>query len=44
MLDLSDPKALKALRFDGFFEGDDSDYAMTREAIRENHRFFAHLQ
>jgi len=41
MLDLSDPKALKALRFDGFFPGDDKDYEDTRQAIRENHRFFA---
>ena len=41
MLDLSDAKALKALRFDGFLPGDDSDYSKTREAIRENHRFFA---
>ena len=41
MLDLSEPDALKALRFDGFLPGDDSDYSKTREAIRENHRFFA---
>lgn len=44
MLDLSDPEALKALRFDGFFEGDDSDYEPTREAIRENPNFFAQLR
>lgn len=42
MLELSDPEALKALRFDGFFSGDDGDYEKTRQAIRENHRFFAH--
>ncbi len=41
MLELSNPEALKALRFDGFFPGDDSDYENTRQAIRENHRFFA---
>ena len=41
MLDLSEPDALKALRFDGFFAGDDGDYEKTRQAIRENHRFFA---
>ncbi len=41
MLDLSDTNALKALRFDGFFPGDDGDYEKTRQAIRENHRFFA---
>lgn len=41
MLELSDPKALKALRFDGFFASDDRDYEKTRQAIRENHRFFA---
>ena len=41
MLELSDPEALSALRFDGFLPGDDSDYSKTREAIRENHRFFA---
>lgn len=44
MLGLADPQALKALRFEGFFEGDDSDYEKTREAIRENPRFFAQLQ
>jgi len=42
MLDLSDPQALSALRFDGFLPGDDGDYSNTRQAIRENHRFFAH--
>ena len=41
MLELSEPDALKALRFDGFLAGDDRDYEKTREAIRENHRFFA---
>ena len=41
LLDLHDPEALKALRFDGFLPGSDDDYAPTREAIRENYRFFA---
>ncbi len=41
LLDLHDREALKALRFDGFLPGSDDDYAPTREAIRENHRFFA---
>ena len=44
MLGLSDPEALKALRFDGFFNGNDTDYDKTRKAIRENPRFFALLQ
>lgn len=41
LLDLHDPEALKALRFDGFLPGSDDDYAPTREAIYENPRFFA---
>ncbi len=41
LLDLHDPEALKALRFDGFLPGSDDDYAPTREAIHENPRFFA---
>ena len=35
-----DPEALKALRFDGFEEATDADYAGTRAAIKENWRFF----
>jgi phosphonate transport system substrate-binding protein len=41
LLTLSDPKALAALRFDGFLAGDDSDYEPTRQAINENSLFFA---
>ena len=44
LLDLDDPAALAALRFDGFLAGDDSDYDATRRAIEENTRFFARLQ
>lgn len=44
LLNLADPEALKALRFDGFLEGDDTEYDLTREAIEENSRFFAQLQ
>jgi phosphonate transport system substrate-binding protein len=44
MLSLVDSQALKALRFDGFFEGSDADYEKTREAIEENPQFFAQLQ
>jgi phosphonate transport system substrate-binding protein len=40
LLDLKDPVALAALRFDGFLEGDDRDYAATRRAIDENVLFF----
>lgn len=41
LLNLNDPDALQALRFDGFVEGSDSEYQPTREAIEENPRFFA---
>lgn len=44
LLDLDDPAALAALRFDGFLAGDDSDYDATRRAIEESERFFAQLQ
>ncbi|WP_420346036.1 PhnD/SsuA/transferrin family substrate-binding protein [Pelagibius sp.] len=44
LLNVTDRAALRALRFDGFFEGDDSDYEPTREAIRQNPQFFAQLQ
>ncbi|MDH3918081.1 MAG: PhnD/SsuA/transferrin family substrate-binding protein, partial [Rhodospirillales bacterium] len=41
LLGLSDRSALQALRFDGFLAGDDSDFGATRQAIKENPRFFA---
>ncbi len=44
LLRLADPEAVKALRFDGFLEGDDSDYEATREAIERNPKFFTQLQ
>ncbi|MDX1482932.1 MAG: PhnD/SsuA/transferrin family substrate-binding protein [Alphaproteobacteria bacterium] len=40
MLAVTDKAATRALRFDGFLPGDDSDYAPTRMAIQENHLFF----
>lgn len=40
MLALKDPKALKALRFNGFLPGSDADYEPTRQAIRQNPKFF----
>ncbi len=44
LLKVDDREALRALRFDGFFKGDDSDYNPTRDAIRRNPQFFAQLQ
>lgn len=44
LLNLSDPSALRALRFDGFLSGDDSDFQDTRLAIGENSQFFAPVQ
>ncbi len=41
LLNLSDPSALSALRFDGFLAGDDSDFEDMRQAIGENAQFFA---
>ena len=41
LLRLDDPAMLRALRFDGFLDGDDADYEPTRQAIRQNPRFFA---
>jgi phosphonate transport system substrate-binding protein len=41
LLRLDDPVMLKALRFDGFLDGDDADYDPTRQAIRQNPWFFA---
>jgi phosphonate transport system substrate-binding protein len=40
LMDVHDPKALAALRFDGFAPSTDEDYAITRAAIKENWRFF----
>ncbi len=40
LLRLHDDAALSALRFDGFLPGDDTEYEATRNAIRENPRFF----
>lgn len=37
---LDNDEALMALRFEGFLPGEDSEYEPTREAIRENPRFF----
>lgn len=39
-LDLTDPAALKALSVDGFFEGADDDFAVIRQSMKENDRFF----
>jgi len=39
-LELKDPAALKALSVDGFFEGSDDDYAVIRQSMKENDRFF----
>lgn len=41
LLNLDDPKALKALRFDGFFSADDSEFKEVRDAIEQNPKFFA---
>ncbi len=40
LLSLKDPKALKALKKDGFLPGDDADYSRIRFAIEGNGRFF----
>ncbi len=40
LLSLKDPKALKALKKDGFLPGDDADYRRIRSAIEGNGRFF----
>jgi len=37
---LDNDEALQALRFEGFLPGDDAEYEPTRQAIRENPRFF----
>jgi phosphonate transport system substrate-binding protein len=41
LLSIEDRSALKALRFDGFFKGADSDFELTRKAMRDNPAFFA---
>jgi len=40
LVGMTDAKALKALKKVGFVVGQDSDYAVIREAIRDNHLFF----
>ena len=40
LLRMRDPAALKALKKDGFLEGSDDDYAVIREAMASNARFF----
>lgn len=40
LLSLDDPKAMKALKKDGFVEGDDEDFAFIREAMLSNSLFF----
>jgi len=39
LLRIKDPDVLRALRFDGFLPGTDSDYAITRQALEDNARF-----
>lgn len=41
LIEMRDPTALKALRAGDFLAAEDADYEETREAIRENNRFFA---
>ena len=41
LLEFRDPEALKALRFDGFLPGDDSDYEPTRQALARSPKFAA---
>lgn len=40
LLTMKNKKVLKALRKDGFLAGEDSDFAVTREAIMQNPSFF----
>ncbi|MCG8547054.1 MAG: PhnD/SsuA/transferrin family substrate-binding protein [Alphaproteobacteria bacterium] len=40
LLSLDDRKAMKALKTDGFIEGNDEDYAFIREAMVNSHLFF----
>lgn len=39
-LDMKDPAALKALKKDGFFESSDDDYAVIRQSMEQNKKFF----
>lgn len=39
-LDMKDPAALKALKKDGFFESSDDDYAIIRQSMQQNKKFF----
>lgn len=41
LLRFDDPKALKALRFDGFFQVADSEFQAVRNAIKKNPQFFS---
>lgn len=40
LLSLDDPKAMKALKKDGFVEGSDEDFSFIREAMLGNNQFF----
>lgn len=40
LLEITDSVALEALGMDGFVEGNDDDYAVIRDAIDQNSRFF----
>ncbi len=40
LLEMSDAKALKALKVDGMLPGTDADYEVIRQSIKENGRFF----
>ena len=40
LLNITDKKALSALKKDGFLNGKDSDYNFVRRSIKNNHRFF----
>lgn len=40
LLDMTDAKALKALKVDGMLPGSDADYSVIRTSIEENGRFF----
>ncbi len=41
LLELDDPRALKALKVDGFLAGGDAEYESIRTAMEHNDRFFA---
>ncbi|UCH74330.1 MAG: PhnD/SsuA/transferrin family substrate-binding protein [Rhodospirillales bacterium] len=40
LLEMTDEEALKALKVDGLLPGDDADYEVIRQSIKENGRFF----